>query len=49
MECLEYTDVVFDTLFENTAKHVAENKTKSGHYDGFDTIMMWTQRCSSWF
>ena len=52
VECLEYTDAVFGTLFGNTTKHVVANKTKSGHYDSFDTITitpsMWTQRCSSW-
>ena len=34
--CLENTNAVYDTIFGNTANHVAENKTKSGHYDGFD-------------
>ena len=51
VECLEYTDGVFDTLLGNITKQVAENETKSGHHDSFNTIMitlhMCTQRCSS--
>ena len=41
VECLEYADVVFDVMFGNTTQRVAENETKSGHHDGFDTIMIW--------
>ena len=51
VECLEYTNAVFDTLLGNITKQVAENETKSGHHDSFNTIMitlhMCTQRCSS--
>ena len=40
IEYSENTDLVFNTVFGNTTKHVAENETKPAQYDYFDTIMI---------
>ena len=40
IEYSENTDLVFNTVFGNTTKHVAENETKPAQYDCFDTIMI---------